>query len=202
MGGEGRPPTTIYGRIFSAMWKFLQFTGFVDEHEPADRRWPVGRKLRIDQPLMVAEGLRRAIFPEADPVLLAGLMAGFVNDRETDEHLDKKSLPQVLLKTVSRVVHELRGFAKYMQSRGFTVRPLFFKPMAAVWAWADGQPWDKVVRNLRHMAALQQVFPTMAANARKAIDLILRDPVIPEYEVFTTPAVTTEISKRQTDINA
>jgi ATP-dependent RNA helicase HelY len=219
LGGAGTAQDHLW-QDFQRHLKFLQLTGFVDPHDRLTEDGLWASQLRIDQPLLVAEGLRRAIFPEADPVLLAGLMAGFVNDRETDEHLDKKSLPQVLLKTVSRVVHELRGFAKYMQSRGFTVRPLFFKPMAAVWAWADGQPWDKVVRNsqmaegdlamlvlrtadnLRHMAALQQVFPTMAANARKAIDLILRDPVIPEYEVFTTPAVTTEISKRQTDTNA
>ena len=35
--------------------------------------------------------------------------------------------------------------------------------------------------NLRHIAGLQAVFPAMASTARQAIDLILRDPVMPSY---------------------
>ncbi|NNJ99263.1 MAG: hypothetical protein HKP58_02515, partial [Desulfatitalea sp.] len=35
--------------------------------------------------------------------------------------------------------------------------------------------------NLRHMAALGEVFPQMADQARQAIDLILRVPVLPDY---------------------
>ncbi len=204
LGGAGAAQSHLW-HDFERHLKFLQLTGFVDAQDRLTEDGLWASQLRIDQPLLVAEGLRRGIFPETEPALLAGLMAGFVNDRESDEHLDKKALPAALLKTVGRVVHELRGFAKFMQSRAFTVRPLFFKPIAAVWAWADGQPWDKVVRNsmmaegdlamlvlrtadnLRHLAALQPVFPAMAANARRAIDRILRDPVIPEYEVFAGP---------------
>jgi hypothetical protein len=63
-----------------------------------------------------------------------------------------------------------------------------------------GQPWDKTVRagqttegdlamqalrtadHLRHLAGLSTVFPAMAASAREAITLILRDPVMPDRQ--------------------
>jgi ATP-dependent RNA helicase HelY len=93
----------------------------------------------------------------------------------------------------------LRGFAKHMIAAGFEVRPIFLRPTAAVWNWADGRVWDKTVQaaqmaegdlamlvlrtadNLRHVAVLRKEFPQIAECARRAIELILRDPVMPEY---------------------
>ena len=93
--------------------------------------------------------------------------------------------------------HGLKGFAKEMQAGGFETRPLFFRPAMHLWAWASGHPWDKITKDgriaegdlvmlvlrtvdhLRHLKALQEVFAPMAATARDAIDLILRDPVMP-----------------------
>jgi len=86
-----------------------------------------------------------------------------------------------------------------MMSAGFEVRPIFLRPTAAVWHWAAGRVWDKTVQvaqmaegdlamlilrtadNLRHVAVLKKEFPQMAECARKAIEIILRDPVMPEY---------------------
>ncbi len=180
---------------------FLEITGFVDNRGrlTEDGQW--ASQLRIDQPLMVAEGLRQALFPLADPALLAGVMASLVNDRETDEHLDKKTLPARLTKALQKVVRGLRGFAKHMQVSGFEIRPLFFKPAAAVYNWAAGRAWEKAVAegqmaegdlamlvlrtadNLRHLAGLSTVFPQMAQAARQAIELILRDPVLPDFTI-------------------
>ena len=68
-----------------------------------------------------------------------------------------------------------------------------------MWAWASGRPWPDVVQasqmaegdlvmlvlrtadNLRHLAGLNEVFERMASTARQAIELILRDPVMPDY---------------------
>jgi ATP-dependent RNA helicase HelY len=166
---------------------------------PADRGRPVGRKLRIDQPLLVAEGLRLGLFPQTDAVLLAAIIASMVNDKETDEHLDKKALPEPLVKAVNRVGRGLRGFAKHMQARGFEARPLYLKPAAAVFNWAHGRPWDKAVEagqmaegdlamlalrtadNLRHVVALKNVFPQVAETAKYAVERILRDPVVADH---------------------
>ena len=125
-------------------------------------------------------------------------MASLVNEKESDEHLDKKVLPKELVRTMSKLSRGLKGFAKHMESRGFPVRPLFLRPAATVWAWASDRPWEQTVKagqttegdlamlvlrtadHLRHLAGLKTVFPAMAQTAGDAIDLILRDPVMPD----------------------
>ena len=90
-----------------------------------------------------------------------------------------------------------------MFERGFEVRPLFLRPAAAIYAWAAGEPWERAVLvsemdegnlamlilrtadNLRHIRSLAGVFPEASQTAAKAIDLILRDPVVPfDYPVI------------------
>jgi superfamily II RNA helicase len=69
------------------------------------------------------------------------------------------------------------------------------RPSAAVFAWAQGQSWESVLRiaeleegslamlilrtadNLRHIRNLKDVFPQAAATAAEAIDKIMREPV-------------------------
>jgi superfamily II RNA helicase len=177
---------------------FLKATGFVapDDRITDDGLW--ASQLRIDQPLLVAECLRQSLFPPKNPALLAGVMASFVNEKETDEHLDTKSLPKSLVRSMDKVSRGVRGFAKFMHSRHFETRPLFFRPAVTIWAWASGKHWDKVVQasrmpegdlamlvlrtadHLRHLAGLTAVFPQTAAAARQAVELILRDPVMPD----------------------
>jgi ATP-dependent RNA helicase HelY len=198
MGGDEAAHSHLW-QDFKRHLGFLQVTGFVDDRSRLTEDGLWASQLRIDQPLLVAEGLRLGLFPRDDAALLAGIMAGLVNDKETDEHLDKKSLPAPVLMCVRSVVQGLRGFAKHMQAAGFEVRPIFLRPVAAVWRWASGHIWDKTVQaaqmaegdlamlvlrtadNLRHVAVLKKEFPLMAASAREAIALILRDPVMPEY---------------------
>jgi superfamily II RNA helicase len=40
--------------------------------------------------------------------------------------------------------------------------------------------------NLRHLANLKNVFPTAAATAKQAVELILRSPITPEIEPTNT----------------
>jgi superfamily II RNA helicase len=198
MGGDEAAHTHLW-QDFQRHLRFLQITGFVDNQSRLTEDGLWASQLRIDQPLLVAEGLRLGLFPQAAPALLAGIMAGLVNDKETDEHLDRKTLPEPLTQAVLQVVQGLRGFAKHMQVSGFDVRPIFLRPTTAVWRWATGLSWDKAVQsgqmaegdlaslvlrtadNLRHVTALYKVFPKMAESARKAIEMILRDPVMPDY---------------------
>jgi superfamily II RNA helicase len=187
-------------RDFQVHLEFLKETGFVDAagHLTEDGQW--ASQLRIDQPLLVAEGLRQALFPSDDPAMLAAVMASFVNEKETDEHLERKRLPKRLTRTMTKISRGLKGFAKRMQARGFEVRPLFLRPALNVWAWAGGQPWDTIIKagamaegdlvmlvlrtadHLRHIRNLEPVFAEMAGSARQAIDLILRDPVMPDRD--------------------
>ncbi|MCJ8502814.1 DEAD/DEAH box helicase [Desulfatitalea alkaliphila] len=200
MGGEHAAHSHLW-TDFQRHVTFLQTTGFVDDQHrlTEDGQWAA--QLRIDQPLLVAEGLRLDLFPRSDPVLLAAIMASLVNDKETDEHLDKKGAPEALVQAMDKVVKGLRGFAKHMLSRGFEARPLHLKPALAIHHWAGGRPWERSVQagqmaegdlamlalrtadNLRHMVALKAVFPQVADTAKEAIGRILRDPVMPDHDI-------------------
>jgi superfamily II RNA helicase len=175
---------------------FLKSTGFVSaENElTADGSW--ASQLRVDQPLLIAEGFRRKVFPQSDPDLLAAMMAAFVNERETDDRINKEFVPDPLTRAFSKVSKGLKPFAARMAKHRFAVRPLFMRPSAAVFAWAQGQSWESVLRiaemeegglamlilrtadNLRHIRNLKDVFPQAAATAAEAIDRIMREPVV------------------------
>jgi superfamily II RNA helicase len=175
--------------------QFLEDRGFVsaDGRLTDDGVW--SSKLRVDQPLMIAEGFRLGIFPQSDPVLLAAIIALFVSERESDDRIDKTFRPKALLKAFTNVKKGLTPLARHMAKRGFEVKPLFLRPASTVYAWATGQPWESVLSlaeveegtlariilrtadNLRHIIALKPVFPEAAETAAVANDLILRDPV-------------------------
>jgi ATP-dependent RNA helicase HelY len=194
--GEGTAHRHLW-EAFQQHLDFLHETGFVDDQHRLTEDGLWASHLRIDQPLLVAEGLRRGLFPQDNPALLAAVMASFVNEKETDDNLDSKRLPKKLIKAVKKVTRGLKGFSKQMERHGFDTRPLFYRPALYMWAWAGGQEWQKVIQrgriaegdmamlvlrtadHLRHLKALQDVFAPMAASARQAIDLILREPVMP-----------------------
>jgi len=178
---------------------FLKATGYVStENElTADGRWT--SQLRVDQPLLIAEGFRHGILPQSDPDILAGIIASFVNEREVDDHINPKLMPDSLVKAFKKVSGGLKPFAGKMKQGKFEVRSLQLRPAATVCAWAQGQPWEKVLSiaeieegnlamlilrtadNLRHIRNLKDVFPEAAATAAKCIEMILREPVVNEY---------------------
>jgi superfamily II RNA helicase len=178
---------------------FLQETGYVtaEGELTADGRW--ASQLRVDQPLLIAEGFRLGILPISEPSLLAAIISAFVNERESDTKMPKKKVPKPLMNTFYRVVKGLRPFAWQMLDQGFNARPLLLRPVVAIYAWAIGESWEKVgslaemeegdlvmlilrtADNLRHIRGLKQVFPEAAETAGRSIDLILREPVVSDY---------------------
>jgi superfamily II RNA helicase len=148
---------------------------------------------------LIAEGFRRGIFPQSDPAILAAIVACFVNDREADDRISKKLIPDALAIAFSKVTRGLAPFAAKMIQSNFEVRSLLLRPAVTVCAWARGQSWDSVLRiaeieegdlamlvlrtadNLRHIRNLEDVFPEAAATAARGIEKILREPVINEY---------------------
>ncbi len=175
---------------------FLKETGYVDHNHKLTRDGLWASQLRVDQPLMIAEGFRKGSFPESDPALFAAIISLFVNEDESDYRIDREWFPATLFRTIRQVGKELEPFAKLMTARGFAVRPLLPRPAIAIFSWATGQPWEKVLTtvdlaegnlamlilrtadNLRHIRSLQQVFPEAAETAAVALDLLLRDPVV------------------------
>jgi superfamily II RNA helicase len=201
---DSRKKTRMAG-IHEVLWEdflrhvtFLKETGFVDDENrlTGDGVW--ASQLRVDQPLLVAECLRQGLLPSGDAAMMAGVFACFVNERETDDRMEGRLIPNRLKKTVNRIHKKLTGFARHMKSRGFDVRQLYLRPAAMTHAWAAGYPWEHVARdygmaegnlamlmmrtadNLRHTAHLIDVFPDAAATAREAIGLIMKPPVVEE----------------------
>jgi ATP-dependent RNA helicase HelY len=180
---------------------FLKDNGYVAEQGmlTADGKW--ASQLRVDEPIMIAQGFRMGIFPESDPALLAAVIALFVNERESDDRIEKMFKPKTLLTTFRKVKTSLEPFAKQMTDRGFDVRPLFLRPAATLYAWASGQSWEKVLSvakmeegdlamlilrtadNLRHVRTLTRVFPQAAKSSAKSIELIMRYPVVMDYDM-------------------
>ena len=183
------------GQDFVRHLQFLKDRGFVsaDGRLTDDGVW--SSKLRVDQPLMIAEGFRMGIFPQSDPALLAAIIALFVGERESDDRIKKAFRPKILFKAFMDVKKGLAPLAKHLAQRGFEVKSLSLRPASAVYAWATGQTWENVLSlaemeegtlariilrsadNLRHIIALRSVFPEAAETAAAANDLILRDPV-------------------------
>lgn len=179
---------------------FLKETGYANRSGrlTADGIW--ASQLRVDHPLMIAEGFRCGIFPDNDPALLAAVTVLFVNERESDEIIDKAFMPKALIDTFLEVKKSLSSFSAQMSKKGFDTRPLILQPAATLYAWASGLPWEKVLTiakmeegdlamlilrtadNLRHIRALKNVFPEAAEAAATAIDLIMRYPVVMDYE--------------------
>ncbi|KPJ74392.1 MAG: ATP-dependent DNA helicase [Deltaproteobacteria bacterium SG8_13] len=184
------------------LWRdFLRHLEFLQQHRyvlpdgslTEDGMW--ASRLRVDQPLLIAEGFRLGALPVKDPVLMAAVVSCFVFEKESDDHLDGDSLPKLLKGAFVDLKEALTPFARQMFAAGFAVRPLFIRPAAAVFAWANGAPWEtalhiaemeegifsslilRIADNLRHIRNLQDIFPQPAASASAAIDLILRDPV-------------------------
>ena len=181
--------------------RFLKKTGYVKNNGKLteDGKW--ASKLRVDQPLLIAEGFRLGVFPESNPAILAAIIASFVDERETEGKIDKEFMSKSLLSVFLKVKKALGPFSKLMETKGFETKTLFLDPAVTIYAWATGQPWEKVVSvseiaegdlamlvlrtadNLRHIRALKQVFPEAAETARKSIELIVKEPVARDYNV-------------------
>jgi superfamily II RNA helicase len=175
---------------------FLKATGFVSAEGELTPDGIWASQLRVDQPLLIAEGFRKEIFPQDKSDLLAAMIASFVNERETDDRINKELVSDPLAQAYSKLSKGLRPFAARMAQSGFDVRPLYFRPSVAVFAWAQEESWERVLRiaemeegnlamlilrtadNLRHIRNLKDVFPEAAATAAEAIDKIMREPVV------------------------
>jgi superfamily II RNA helicase len=191
-----RDPRRDLWEAFSRHLNFLKESGYVTKTGALTEDGQWASQLRVDQPLLIAEGFRRGLLPQNEANLLAAIIAAFVNERESDTKMSKKGVPKALWGAFDRVVKGLRPFAWQMLKRGFEARVLHLRPVVAIYAWANGEPWEKVrvlaemeegdlvmlilrtADNLRHIRRLKGAFPDAAQAAHQAIELILREPVL------------------------
>ena len=177
---------------------FLKDEGFVDADDRLTHDGAWTSQLRLDQPLMIAEGLRRGIFSNCDAAMLAALVAPFVQDREGEDRIAEAQVPRKLLEAVEQMRSELDPLSKRKALHGFEVRPILLWPSVVLYAWANGESWERILGatgmeegdlammvsrtadNLRQIASLSHVYPDVSKCALEGIAKILRDPVVLE----------------------
>lgn len=186
-------------RDFQKHYQLLQAEGYIDEdgHLTEDGLW--ASKLRLDQPILISECIRKGIFPEDDPELLAALIAPFVMDRDRPGDQQLSSLIwryQETAKPFFKMLQSLKPLRDHLQNEGFGTPPLPFWTVITLYYWAKGSDWEQVreiagmdegdlamvilrtADHLRQIESLADTHPSLAASARNAIDRILREPVL------------------------
>lgn len=177
---------------------FLKEEGFVDDHDrlTGNGRW--ASKLRLDQPLLIAECLRRDVLPGTDEKLFAAVIAPFVYDGDQEAGVPEKKIPRKLRSASHRVALAVKPLIGRMKAAGFAVNRQYFWPAYAIYTWAQGNNWDQIIRttgltdgdlamlvlrtadNLRQITSLGDTHPDIAAVAARARECILREPVVME----------------------
>lgn len=188
-------------RSFLQHYRILQSEGFVNEDGRLTEDGLWASKLRLDQPLLISEGIRKGVFPSDNPELLAALIAPFVMDRERPGDIQLSTLvwkyPDVA-KPFFKMLQGLQHLREQLQAEGFPTPPLPFWTVSTIYYWARGESWEKVreisgmdegdlamvvlrtADHLRQIESLSETHPRLAASARQAIEKILREPVLME----------------------
>jgi superfamily II RNA helicase len=197
-GGGKRGPQgpALLTRDFEAHLAFLQETGYVTKAGALSSTGIWASRLRIDQPLLVAEALRKRLFPKTTPSILAASVAVFVDEREADDDLSPSKGPEALKRAYAMLVRGIAPLALRLSQAGFRTRPFRFRAAMILHDWAGGIAWEGVCSrhgiadgdlamlvlrtadNLRHIRALDGVFPAEAAAAAAAIDQLMRQPLV------------------------
>jgi superfamily II RNA helicase len=192
---EARAAKTIW-EDFCRHLEFLQTEGFVTKGGRLNEDGHWAAKLRLDQPLLVAECLRKKAFPEQNEKLLAAIVSMFAYDRDNEIKVELKNISPKLLAALKGAIAAVRPLAKRLDAAGFGISPLYPAAGAAMYLWAQGRDWDSLIKttgmaegdlatlvlrtadNLRQIGALKDTHPEIAACAYRARELILREPVL------------------------
>jgi ATP-dependent RNA helicase HelY len=182
---------------FKRHLRFLRETKFADETDKltSDGIW--ASKLRLDHPLLIAEAIKQGAFGDLSPEEMAGCIAIFIWDRDQQVEMREDSSEDLTIMedAFDRVIESIEGIRKLMVKRGFKNPPILFWPGAALFMWARGVTWEKILSyisigegdmaslivrtadHLRQVVTIRDTHPALAVVAKKAIDLILREPV-------------------------
>lgn len=181
---------------FSRHLNFLKQEGFVDENDHLTENGVWASRLRLDQPLLIAECLRKDAFPTNDEKLLAAVIAPFIYDGDQNIKITDRRISQKLTRAYNKVISTLQPLSNRMKAAGFSVTPLYLWTSSAIHDWARGGDWEDIIQrlgiadgdmamlilrtadNLRQITSLKDTHPEMAALAFRARDAILREPVV------------------------
>ena len=183
---------------FQRHMRFLRETAFVnaDDQLTADGYW--ASKLRVDQPLLIAEAIRKGALQGRSPEILAGSIAPFVWDRIQEVELvgESPSSLRDMEAAFDRILGAIGDIRRLKTMRGFESPPIQLWPAAALFLWAKGIGWEtllsfaradegdmaslivRTIDHLRQVRNLMESHPGLAATAATAIDLLSREPVV------------------------
>ncbi len=178
--------------------ELLRELGYLDKNgaPTADGKWAA--KLRLDQPLLIAELIRSGDLSNLDPISLASLIAPFVVDKDREIQMSRElwNDTRKLWKQFRNIIQRLKPLVNYMIDRGFDFPPISFWPCAATFLWAGQVEWDELIENLsadqgdlammllrtadhlRQIVGLEDEQPALANAARQGISLIMRSPIV------------------------
>lgn len=180
-------------RDFCRHLDFLKQEGFVERNDKLTDNGVWASKLRLDQPLLIAECLRLEILPAEDEKLLAAVMAPFVYDG--DQEFTYRNPPRVLREKTRKIYVQLKPLMERMRKAGFRVNDLHIWTSSVIYDWARGLDWDTIIGeagmadgdlsmlvsrtadNLRQLMSLKDTHPEMAALAARGREAIMRSPV-------------------------
>jgi superfamily II RNA helicase len=182
---------------FNQHLRFLVEAGFADKDNRLTQDGIWASKLRLDQPLLIAEAIKNGAFENIPAAYLAAGLAPFVWDRSQEIEFRMVKVPVVpeLERYFERIINSLEEIIDLKTSRGFENQPISFWPTAALYLWAKGASWEQltdqfpvnegdlaalIVRtadHLRQVINLAETHPELASLAKQAIGLILREPV-------------------------
>ena len=173
---------------FKRYVRFLRETGFVDETDRLTDDGIWASKLRLDHPLLIAEAIRKGGFNDLSAEIMAGCIAPFVWDRVQEVELTLES-PINLNRCEQafwRILEQIEDIRRLKVKRGFENPPILFWPAAAIFLWAKGVSWDRllsfipvdegdmaslIVRtadHLRQVTNLKETHSELTTVARKA----------------------------------
>ena len=182
---------------FKRHLRFLRETRFADEADRLTDDGTWASKLRLDHPLLIAEAIKKGAFSDLSPEITAGCIALFIWDRDqqVDMRIEEHEDLGVMEDAFNRVIEGIEDIRILMVKRGFKNPPIPFWPAAVMFMWARGIPWERILSfisigegdlaslivrtadHLRQVAAISDTHPQLAHAARRAIELILREPV-------------------------
>ena len=196
-----RHAAKVHSRLlkeFQRHRNLLEELNYLDEHgvPTYDGKWAA--QLRLDHPLLIAELIRQGEFSALGPQGLAALIAPFVLDKDKEilisREIWEKTRP--LWKRFRHMMEKLRPLAQFMVTRGFDVPTIMFWPAASVFLWAEEVDWAELTTNigadegdlamlmlrtadhLRQLLSLEAQEPQLADTARRALDLLMRSPLV------------------------
>jgi superfamily II RNA helicase len=188
-------------RDFNRHIEFLRHTGFVDCEWKLTPDGIWASQLRLDEPLLIAEAIRKGAFTDKEPAIIAALVAPFVADKLKDIPINQFEMDgmEELREAFEGMIRKIEGLLRLKESWGFDTPVIQYWPSVAIYLWAKGKSWEDLLRsvpleegdmvslivrtadNLRQISSLERTHPDIAKNARVSISLIQREPAFIPY---------------------